>query len=90
MAASTEKMVRKQFLVPPSMATRLERLAVQHGISASEIVRRAVESYDPNDTEAMESEALMALVSERLKDAMWSTRKARRAAEEALLSLSER
>ena len=48
MAENPEKMVRKQFLVPPSTAKRLERLAAERGTSASEIVRQAIQSYDVN------------------------------------------
>ena len=87
MAEPAEKMVRKQFLVPPSTVKRLEQLAAKRGTSASEIVRQAINAYDPKDTEAMASSELMELVSARLKEAISSTRNARRAVSKALQTL---
>jgi predicted DNA-binding protein len=84
MAATSEKMVRKQFLVPPSTVKRLEQLAAKRGTSASEIVRQAIKSFDLEDAEAMESSELMELVSTRLKEAIKSTRHAQRSVSKAL------
>jgi hypothetical protein len=86
--ASSEKMVRKQFLVPPSTVRRLEQLAAKRGTSASEIVRQAINSFDVNDAEAMEASDLMELVSERLKEAIKSTRRAQRVVSRSLRDLS--
>ncbi|HEX7081724.1 MAG TPA: ribbon-helix-helix protein, CopG family [Gammaproteobacteria bacterium] len=86
--ATSEKMVRKQFLVPPSTVRRLEQLAAKRGTSASEIVRQAINSFDVNDAEAMESSDLMELVSERLKEAIKSTRRAQRVVSRSLRDLS--
>ncbi len=84
MAASSEKMVRKQFLVPPSTVKRLEKLAAERGTSASEIVRQAIRSFDASDAEAMQSPDVMELVSIRLKEAIRSTRHAQRTVSRAL------
>jgi rRNA-processing protein FCF1 len=89
MAAASKKMVRKQFLVPPSMVRRLERLAAARGTSASEIVRQAINSYDVNAAEAMGSDDLMELVSQHLKDAIKSTRRAQRTVAKTLRALDE-
>lgn len=86
--ATSEKMVRKQFLVPPSTVRRLEQLAAKRGTSASEIVRQAINSFDLNDAEAMQSSDLMELVSARLKEAIKSTRQAQRAVSRSLQVLS--
>lgn len=86
--ATSEKMVRKQFLVPPSTVRRLEKLAAKRGTSASEIVRQAINSFDLNDAEAMQSSDLMELVSERLKEAIESTRRAQRTVSRSLQALS--
>lgn len=86
--ATSEKMVRKQFLVPPSTVRRLEQLAAKRGTSASEIVRQAINSFDVNDAEAMEASDLMELVSERLKEAIKSTRRAQRVVSRSLRDLS--
>jgi predicted DNA-binding protein len=88
MAESSEKMIRKQFLVPPSTVKRLEQLATARGTSASEIVRQAIKSYDVKDAEAMESSELMELVSERLKEAIKSTRQAQRTVSKTLRVIS--
>ncbi len=88
MAEAAEKMVRKQFLVPPSMVARLEAIAAQRGTSASEIVRQAIESFDASGAEAMESAELMELVSMRLREAIKSTRRAHRKVSKTLGALS--
>jgi len=88
MAAASQKMIRKQFLVPPSTVERLERLAAARGTSASEIVRQAINSYDVNAAEAMGSAELMELVSLRLKEAIKSTRHAQRTVSKTLRALS--
>lgn len=88
MVESSEKMLRKQFLVPPSTVKRLERLAARQGTSASEIVRQAINSYDVRYAETMESSELMELVSIRLKEAIKSTRCARRTVSRSLRALS--
>ena len=88
MAGAVEKMVRKQFLVPPSMARRLEQIAAERGTSASEIVRQAIESFDASGAEAMEPAELMELVSARLKDAIKSTRRTHRLVTRTLDRLS--
>ena len=87
MSVTSEKMVRKQFLVSPSTARRLERLAAARGTSASEIVRQAINAYDVNTDDSMESDELMELVSLRLKDAIKSTRHAHRTVARALRTL---
>jgi predicted DNA-binding protein len=86
--ATSEKMVRKQFLVPPSTVRRLEQLAAKRGTSASEIVRQAINSYEIEDAEAMQSAELMELVSVRLKEAIKSTRHAQRTVSRSLQALS--
>jgi predicted DNA-binding protein len=88
MAAASEKMLRKQFLVPPSTVRRLEQLAAKQGTSASEIVRQAINSYDVRHAETMESTELMELVSARLKEAIKSTRRAQRTVSRSLQVLS--
>ncbi|MGH8167106.1 MAG: ribbon-helix-helix protein, CopG family [Woeseiaceae bacterium] len=88
MVQSSEKMVRKQFLVPPSTVKRLEQLAAKRGTSASEIVRQAINSYDVKHAETLESSDLMELVSVRLKEAIKSTRSAQRTVSRTLQALS--
>lgn len=90
MPTASEKMIRKQFLVSPSTARRLERLAAARGTSASEIVRQAIDSYDLNAADAMGSGELMELVSLRLKEAIKSTRRAQRTVAKTLRAIDEK
>lgn len=88
MTEATEKMVRKQFLVPPAMAKRLEQMAAERGTSASDIVRQAIESYDASSAEAMQPSELMELVAVRLREAIRSTQHAQRTVNRTLAKLS--
>ena len=83
-----EKMIRKQFLVSPATVKRLEKIAAARGTSASEIVRQAIDSFDANGAEAMDSSELMDLVSQRLKEAIKATRTAQRVVSNSLSALS--
>lgn len=88
----SEKLVRKQFLISPGQIEKIDRLAKNGGTSAAEIVRTAIDSYDPDMTafNDLESPQLMELVSTRLKEAIASTRKANRSVDKALKTLSQR
>ena len=87
--SQTEKLVRKQFLISPSQIEKLNRLARDENTSAAEIVRIAIDSYDP-DTAALDASELMELVSTRLKEAIVSTKKANQAVDKTLKKLSKR
>ena len=86
-----EKLVRKQFLISPSQVEKLNRLARDEGTSVAEMVRLAIDTYNP-DTAAigdLDAPELMELVSQRLKEAITSTQKANRAVGNALKKLSK-
>jgi len=87
--AVTQKMVRKQFLISPATARRLEKLAKDQGTSASDIVRQAIDTYDERSANAMSAGDLNELVAARLKDAIRETRRARRQVSKTLRTLSE-
>ena len=87
--AVSEKMIRKQFLISPSTAKRLKKIAARQGTSASEIVRQAIDSFDARSASAMDSTELTDLVSARLKIAIKETRKANRVMNKTLRALSE-
>jgi len=85
-----EKLVRKQFLISPSQIEKLNRLARNEGTSVAEMVRVAIDSYNP-DTAAiadLDAPELMELVSKRLKEAIASTKKANRTIDKTLKKLS--
>ena len=86
-----EKLVRKQFLISPSQVEKLNRLARDEGTSVAQMVRLAIDTYNP-DTAAitdLDASDLMELTSERLKEAITSTRKANRAVGNTLKKLSK-
>jgi uncharacterized protein (DUF1501 family) len=72
----SQQLVRKQFLVSSSHVTKLERLAQEKGTSATEIVRLAIDAFDPEEPDAMASDELMDLVSSQIKAAIKATKKA--------------
>jgi len=86
-----EKLVRKQFLISPSQVKKLNRLARDEGTSVAAMVRVAIDSYNPDTAAVADLDApeLIELVSERLKEAITSTRKANRAIDKTLKKLSE-
>ena len=88
----TEKLVRKQFLISPSQIKKLDRIARDEGTSVAEIVRVAIDTYDPNSAAFadIDSPELIELVSTRLKEAITSTQKANRNIDRALKNLSKR
>ena len=88
----TEKLVRKQFLISPSQIKKLDRIARDEGTSVAEIVRNAIDTYDPNMAPFIDLDApeLMELVSTRLKEAIASTQKSNRTIDKTLKKLSKR
>ena len=87
-----EKLVRKQFLISPSQIEKLNRLARDEGTSVAQMVRQAIDTYNPDTAAISELDAseLMGLASERLKEAITSTQKANRAVTKTLKKLSTR
>jgi uncharacterized protein (DUF2384 family) len=86
-----EKLVRKQFLISPRQVKKLNRLARDEGTSVAQMVRVAIDNYNP-DTAAitdLDAPELMELVSKRLKEAIASTQKANRAIDKTLKKLSK-
>ena len=86
-----EKLVRKQFLISPSQIKKLNRLARDEGTSVAEMVRVAIDSYNPDTVAIADLDApeLMELVSKRLKEAITSTQKANRTIDKTLKKMSE-
>ena len=87
----TEKLVRKQFLISPNQIKKLDRIARNEGTSVAEIVRVAIDNYNPDNAPFADLNApeLMDLVSTRLKEAIASTQKANRKIDSTLKKLSK-
>ncbi|GBE07653.1 hypothetical protein BMS3Abin11_00762 [bacterium BMS3Abin11] len=65
-AQAQEHLIRKQYLVSKSNVRKLEKFASKQGKSAAQIVREAIDAYDPLATNTMDSPELMALVSTKM------------------------
>ncbi len=80
-------LIRKQYLVSEENVQKVEKLASSKGTSAAEIVRQAIEAFDPQNANEMAASDLMELVSDKLKEAITSTRKANTKVTKALKSI---
>jgi hypothetical protein len=69
----TENLVRKQFLITPGQARKLELLAKQHRGSAAQVVRDAIDAYNPDVPADMKESDLLELVSAKVKEALADT-----------------
>ncbi|MDJ0782765.1 MAG: hypothetical protein QNJ22_12395 [Desulfosarcinaceae bacterium] len=81
---AAENLVRKQFLIYPGQVEKIERLARRENTSAAEMVRKAIDAYNPDLPADMGEEDLMELVATRLKEAISDTADTRRRLNEAL------
>lgn len=82
---ASQNLVRKQYLMSDKNISKVNRLAKQNGTSSAQIVRLAVEAYDPdNELSLIEENELMELVSSRLKEAINDTRNTRKKLDKTL------
>ena len=84
---TTENLVRKQFLITPGQASKLEQLAKQQRGSAAQIVRDAIDAYNPDIPSDMKESELLELVSLKVKEALADTIKTRNRLEQTLSKL---
>ncbi len=85
---ASQNLVRKQYLMSNEHISKVDRLAKKTGASSAQIVRLAVEAYDPDRlrNESEENE-LMELVSTRLREAIQDTQQTRLRLEQTLEKL---
>ncbi|WP_319521687.1 hypothetical protein [uncultured Desulfosarcina sp.] len=81
---AAEQLVRKQFLIYPGQIKKLNLLAKNRNTSAAEMVRKAIDAYDPDATGDLSESELLELVSTRVKEAIADTRKTRKQLERTL------
>lgn len=86
-AIKNEKLIRKQYLISRAQVEKLSALSASEGKSEAEIVRLAIDAFEPADTQELNAPELMTLVSQRLKEAIRSTKKANKAVAETLNTL---
>lgn len=84
---TVENLVRKQFLIYPGQIEKIERLAKKENTSAAEMVRKAIDAYNPDIPEEMGESELMELVVARLKEAVEDTVHTRKRLNQALQEL---
>ncbi len=90
MPVGTQPLIRKQYLVSQRNVSKLERLAKRKGISATAIVREAIEAYDPEGLDVLGEQELMNLVAIRLKDAIKDTQATRQKLRKSLKRLRKK
>lgn len=74
-----ERLVRKQFMISLDQIKKLELLAKKEQTSAAEMVRKAIDAYNPTIPKDMDESELLELVSARVKEAIVDTQKTRSA-----------
>jgi hypothetical protein len=72
-----ERLVRKQFMISLDQIKKLELLAKKEQTSAAEMVRKAIDAYNPTIPKDMDESELLELVSARVKEAIADTQKTR-------------
>jgi len=85
---NTENLVRKQFLITQDNVNKLALLSTRKKTSAADVVRLAIDAYNPSEDVQMPE--LMELVSTSLKEAIDSTEKAAKKVEEVLDSTAKK
>ena len=83
-----EKLVRKQLSFYPEQIKKLESIARKEGTSVSEIVRRAIDSYNTDIATDIIDPELLNLVSARVKEALADTKKIRQKLNNTLKALN--
>ena len=81
-------LIRKQFLVSYSQVEKLSSLSASEGKSEAEIVRLAIDAFDPKGASNINTPELMELVSQRLEAAIRSTQQANAVVAKTLESLA--
>ncbi len=85
---AAENLVRKQYLIFPSQDEKIQELAKKQKKSATEIVRLAIEAYNPDVPEDLNESELFELVSSRVKDAIKDTVATRKRLNKTLIALA--
>ena len=82
-----ENLVRKQYLIASRQIAKLDTLAKQQKKSAAEVVRMAIDAFNPDVPADLNELELFELVSKRVKEAIEDTQATRKSLEETLSAL---
>jgi hypothetical protein len=84
---SAAKLVRKQILIYPAQARKIELMAKRQKTSAAAMVRKAIDAFNPDAVSEMAETELLGLVRVRVKEAIRDTQKTRERLSAALDTL---
>ena len=87
---AAEKLVRKQYLIAPRQIDKIKVLAKKQKTSAAEVVRMAIDAFDPDVPAEMNESELFDLVSTRVKEAIADTVTTRKRLNKTLAVLGEK
>ncbi len=83
-------LVRKQYLIAPRQIEKLQLLAKKQKSSAAEVVRMAIDAFNPDVPADMDESELFDLVSARVKEAIADTATTRKRLKKTLALLGEK
>ena len=84
---AAENLVRKQYLIAPRQIEKLKVLAEKQKTSAAEVVRMAIDAFNPDVPAEMNESELFDLVSARVKEAIADTATTRKRLKKTLAAL---
>ena len=84
---AAESLIRKQYLIAPHQIEKLKFLAKKQKTSAAEVVRMAIDAFDPDVPADMKESELFDLVSAKVKEAIKDTQETRNRLNKALTAL---
>ncbi|MBL4901653.1 hypothetical protein JYT30_00815 [Desulfotalea psychrophila] len=87
---AAENLVRKQYLIAPHQVDKLKSLASKQKTSAAEIVRMAIDAFNPDVPADLSESELFDLVSARVKEAIEDTVTTRKRLRKTLAVLGEK
>ena len=90
MAASQDHLIRKQYLVSREQAKKVEKIARSNGSSAAEIVRMAIDAYDPDIAPNGGEHEILQLALDQVQGAIKLTQGARRRLKRTRTDLSRK
>ena len=91
MQTQSGTLVRKQFFISPAQVKKLEKLSLSlKGRSAAQIVRDAIDAYNPAGdlTQIQEQEELLTVAHEKVKEAIIRTEETIKKVDHCLENLS--
>ena len=85
---AAENLVRRQYLISPQQVKKLESLAKKQKTSAAEVVRKAIDAFNPDIPADMQESELLELVSTRVQEAIADTQQTRKRLNKILQGLT--